>query len=728
MKVTLRKLCEMRAVRMGLCHWEEYSNSVLTCVWNDPVYEARFNRELEVIEAKNFAPYFFIVYDLIRFAKSEMLVGPGRGSSAGSLVCYLLGITTVDPIKWDLLFERFLDLNRSDFPDIDSDVSEERRDNPAFPRCSLFNYVSRKYGSDRVARLGTVTYLRSHSALNVVVNQSLRIPKYETDAVAAAVIERSSGDDRPVLEETFDTVPIGQAFIAKHPEAVVVTKIEGHPFTQGTHACGLVLTNGPIMDYTALSGSGTTMCDGQDATEFNLLKVDVLGLSQLSIFERCLEIIDPCMKVCSNSGYFETLPLDDPAAFDVINRGRFSGVFQFQGGASQALARQVHIENIEDLAALTALVRPGPTNSGEATIWVRRKNGEEEVAYPHPLFEPILAPTLGCLVYQEQIMRIAREIGGMSWEDVTKLRKAISKKFGADVINKYREMFVTGAQANGVNTVIANKTFDEIVFHGNYSFNRSHAVAYAIVSYYCMYLKAHFPIPFAAATLDKEGTEPDKQLTILRELYREGVNYVSVDPSNSVDRWSVGVDADGHQQLVGPLTSIKGIGPAFVKEIMEARVNKTPLRENLQQKLNEAKTAIDDLFPVMTLYKRAKPNLNIVTRDTAIEDVQAGVTRGTVMIVGKVTKMTEIDETEPARVAKRGGREFRGPTKALNMWVTDDSGEIFVKVGRQDFERLGKPIINHGQVDKAVYAFKGYCPDGFRMIDAKGVLFVGDLT
>ena len=324
-------------------------------------------------------------------------------------------------------------------------------------------------------------------------------------------------------------------------------------------------------------------------------------------------------------------------------------------------------------------------------------------------------------------MRIAREIGGMSWKNVTKLRKAISKKFGADVINKYREMFVDGAQKRGVDMAIANETFDQIVFHGNYSFCMAHATSYAFISYYCCYLKAHFNVEFAAATLDKEGTEPDKQLTILRELYREGVNYVSVDADHSVDRWSVGLDADGNQRLIGPLTSIKGIGPASVCEIMEHRVNKTPLRDNLIKKLTEAKTAIDDLFPIMTAYKKAKPGLNIVTRDTAIADVQAGVTRGTIMIVGKINKCVVIDENESARVAKRGGREFKGPTKALQGWIMDDTGELFFKINRFDFDRLAPAIIDHGNIGKCVWALKGTCPTNFRMVDVRGCLFVGDL-
>ena len=325
-------------------------------------------------------------------------------------------------------------------------------------------------------------------------------------------------------------------------------------------------------------------------------------------------------------------------------------------------------------------------------------------------------------------MRIGREVGLMSWEDVTKLRKAIGKKLGAEEINKYREMFVTGAVSQGVADAVANRVFDEILFHGKYSFNLSHAVAYAHLSYWCCWLKAHYPVEFAAATLDKEGANPDKQLTILRELYREGVNYVAVDARNSIDRWSVALDADGNKRLVGPLTSIKGIGPASVAEIMSARTHRTPLRASLQEKLDEAKTDIDDLFPILTAYKKFKTGLNIVTHDTAIADVQPGETHGDVMIVGKVTKITEADENEPARVAKRGGREFRGPTKVLNMWVRDDSGEIFVKIGRFDFERLAPAIIDHGNVDKAMWAFKGPCPPGFRMIDVKARLFIGDLA
>ena len=277
--------------------------------------------------------------------------------------------------------------------------------------------------------------------------------------------------------------------------------------------------------------------------------IDALGLTQLSIFERTLQLIGSPKGERKN--FFETLPLNDPKAFAILNDQKFSGIFQFAGGALQGLSKTITIESLDDIVAITALARPGPMATGGAHEWCRRRAGIEDVETVHPLLTELTKDTYGVLIYQEQIMAIAREIGKMSWEDTSELRKTISRSLGEEHFNKFWEAFKTGAESQGVPEFTAKKIWDSMKTFGAYAFNKSHAVAYGIVSYYCCWLKAYHPVEFCAATLDAEP-DPLKQIKILRELEKEGIGYLPYDIDHSEGQWNV-AEKDGKKTLIGPL-------------------------------------------------------------------------------------------------------------------------------------------------------------------------------
>jgi DNA polymerase III alpha subunit len=704
-KKTLITMCRDGARRLGV--------NLKSSVYGD-----RLRRELELIAEKKFEDYFYILTDMIAWAKKKMIVGPARGSSAGSLVCYLLGITTIDPIKFGLIFERFIDINRTDLPDIDVDFSDTRRQ-------LVFDYAEAKYGADHVARVGTVGLFKPRSALKQA-GAELRIPSWMIEKVFDGIIQRSSGDARAlqVLEDTLRDTDAGRKMLKEYPEVMIAERMEGHPNNASQHAAGVLITEHPVVDYIAIDArTKSVMCDKYDAEALNLLKIDALGLTQLSVFERTLQLIGKP----DISGWLETLPLDDRAAFDVLNDGHFAGVFQFNGGALQSLAKAITVSDIEDIVALTALARPGPMASGQSNIWLKRKTGKETVTYPHAVFEPYMRDTLGIVIYQEQIMSIARELGDLSWEDVTSLRKAMSKSMGKEFFDKYGDRWKAGALRKGVPRDVLDRVWDGLCSYGSWSFNRSHAVAYGLVSYWCCWLKAHYPVEFAAATLDSEA-DPARQIKLLRELHTEGTDYIPIDPVHSTDRWTP-VTKDGHKLLVGPLTSVKGIGPATVAEILTARARGEEIRPTVQKRLLNARTEIDSLFPVSETVKRLYPDLRtafIFTAPTPVINVQCGID-GEILIIAAVQRIVPRDENEEINIAKRKGRRIIGSTAYLNLFFSDDTDEIFCKVDRFNFERLGRQIIDRGRHKKAIYAIKGTVPRGFRMISVLAVRYLCDV-
>lgn len=706
---TLRVMCEEGAALLG-------------CNIEDPVYAARLEKELGLIAHKKFEDYFYIIADLCQWARDRMLVGPARGSSCGSLVCYLLRITMVDPIPHGLIFERFIDIHRDDLPDIDIDFSDQQRH-------LVFDYIKEKYGATHVARLGTVSTYGAPAALKEA-GTALQVPKWKCDAVAESLLKRSSGDARALdsLGDTFKTMPAGIDLIRDHPEMILAARMEGHPRHYSQHAAGIILTEMPVNHYVAIDRrTGATQCDKKDAEELNLLKIDALGLTQLSVFEYALELAG------LDRLALEKLPLEDPGAFKTLNDKKFFGIFQFNGIALQSTSSQFNVQTFSDIVSITALSRPGPLASGGQNEWVKRRNGDKPITYPHPMFEPYMKDTLGIVLYQEQVMEIGRNVGDLSWQDVTQLRKSMSKSLGKEYFNQWGDKWKAGAIAKGGDPKLMEKMWDDLCAYGSWSFNKSHAVAYGLISYWCCWLKAHYQFEFAAATLSYES-DPGEQLKLLREMTNEGYNYVSVDPERSTDRWTVGTDKDGKRILIGPFTNVKGLGPKTVSTILSARARGEKLPAKAQKLLGSAKTTIDSLFPIADALRRLLPDpaaRNIHTPNTLLKDVQIKGQEYDVLIYCVFSKINPRDENEAINIAKRGGKVLvNEPTASLNLMMTDDTDTVFGKISRWDYEKMGKAIVDAGQPGKRLYCVKGRIRTGgtFRMVMIKAVRYIGDIV
>lgn len=689
-------------------------------------YKSRLIHELKVIADKHFEDYFYIVSELMLWARERMIVSPGRGSSAGSLVCYLLGITSVDPIKYNLLFERFLDPTRKDLPDIDMDFDDNLRP-------MVFAHLEQLYGTEHFGKICNVTRFRPKTIINTAGAQ-LRIPIWLCQKAAEELHEYGSADARALIPfaDTFKLGEFSSKLLNEYPEIKVVFNSEFHAKNFSVHAAGAVITDQDISNYVAIDRrNDTIMADKNTAERLGLLKLDLLGVSQLSVFARALELIG----VPATNAFLDEIPLDDEEAFAVINDHKYSGIFQM-GNALIKLFKQFFVRSLEDIVAVTSLARPGPLMAGGAQRWVNRRNNLQDVKYAHPCLEPYLKSTFGELVYQEQLMQIASGIGGMNVEDVTALRKAVAKSKGAEALRPFGDKFKQGAARVGFVGEAVDRFWDDLCGFGAYSFNRSHAVSYSIITYYCCWLKAFYPVEFAAASLDAE-TDPEKQIKLLRELHAEGIGYVPIDPEISVDRWTIKTEtraSAGYPEiqetkkiLVGPLTSIKGIGPAKLAQIIEARQTGKELPPGLAKQLREAITPIDSLTPVSTAVARVIPDLkavNIVSRPTPIAQLDKGDS-GSFMVIGLLVGLKKKDRNDAESLARRKGKRVSGNSLALNLTIRDDSGsDIVCIIDPADYNTAAPAIIERGGIDKAIYAIKGTIPDNFRMISVKNIRYL----
>jgi DNA polymerase III alpha subunit len=662
-------------------------------------YYERMTYELDMIASKKFEDYFYVIADLIRYAKEHMLVGPARGSSAGSLVCFLLGITDVDPILHGLMFERFIDVTRSDFPDIDIDFQDDRRE-------MVYTYLAETYGVERVGRLGTVLRYKPASCLGDVARE-LSIPAWEMADVKDAIIKRSSGDARAqfCVLDALESLEVGRALAEKYPQVRVAADLEGHAQHSGKHAAGVIVTQEPIVHYATIGNDGTLQIDKKDAETLNMLKIDALGLRTLSVIQDALD------QIGKTRSWLVTYPLDDVEAFEVFNTERYSGIFQFEGYALQSLTRQMKVRSFDDIAIIGALARPGPLHCGAAGDFVDRRTGTAPVTYLHPLAEPLTKDALGVVIYQEHVMSIAREIGQLSWEDVNQLRRAMSKSLGDEFFAGYWERFKEGAATLGLDERTSRGVWEKMCTFGSWAFNKSHAVSYGLVSYWCAVLKAHYPLEFAAACL-RNAKDQDQSVRILRELREEGFTYRAVDPDKSGVTWSV---VDG--ALLGGLTNIKGVGVKMAAAILRRRREGMPLLPGQAKLLRDPTTPFDDVFETRTKFADyfANPKAHNIESGNLTE-LREIVEPGEYVFIAKLKEKKLRDVNEYQSVVKRGGRKIRRDTLFLNLVLEDDTGTIIARISRYTYNRLGKPIIEAGKIGD-YYLWKGRLnDDGWRIL------------
>lgn len=667
--------------------------------WTE-VHEARIRRELELIELKQYQSYFLMVADLVCWAKTKMLVGPGRGSSAGSLVCYLLRITEVNPLEHDLLFERFIDVTRNDLPDIDIDFNDTKRD-------MVFAYLEHKYGREHVARLGNIVTLKPRSAI-AEVGKRLGIPPSDTFDLVNVLVAHPSGDERfgHDIEDTIDGTAPGRAFIEKHPAARVMTEIEGHAWHTGLHAAGVVVCNDPISDFATVGDDGIAHIDKPAAETLGLLKIDALGLTTLGV-------IEDSGVVSAETLY--SLRLDDPEVFRIFNEDKLSGIFQFEGSAQRGISNQIDINSFRRIDHVTALARPGPMGAGASHRYIARASLRERVTCLHESLEPYLAPTLGVILYQEQVMRICAEIGGMTWEQVAQMRKAISRSKGREFLDQLRPVFIAGAKSlHGINEGTASDIWDEINTFGGYGMNASHTVSYGIVSYWCAWAKRYHPLEYAAACLRSAGDD-ERATEILREIHAEGVQYVPFDVDRSESNWTV---VGG--ELIGGFQNVRGIGPIMAARYVEDRAA-GKLDDKKRAKIAKMPVQFTDLRPAHTLWGDlyANPEAHgVVGRIEQFAELPEHGRNDSAAVIGLVKKRVRRDRNESILLKRRNGEPFKGQPLFLDVYVVDDSTSkpVIARFGEKIWESVGQHAANNLRDDEDWLLMRGRWLKEFNML------------
>lgn len=665
-------------------------------------YEDRLQRELTAIEAKQFESYFIVVSDLVNWAKQRMLVGPGRGSSAGSLLCYLLGITEVDPIPHGLLFERFIDLTRKDLPDIDIDFSDVKRD-------QCFEYLAAKYGSHNVARIGNVNTLKPRSVMAEVCKR-FGIPDKDRFDLLNVLIEYSSGDSRygKGLEDTLNNTDTGRRFMERYPKATIMSEVENHAWHTGVHAAGVIVCNVPVDEYCTVGADGVAHIDKPDSEYLNLLKIDALGL-------RTLGIIEDSGVTTAEELY--ALKLDDPAVLEIFNQRKYTGIFQFEGQSQRTISAQVHVDDFRTVDHLTALARPGPLGGGATGKYIARKAGQEPVTYTHSALEELLHDTYGVVLYQEQVMRIVRDIGKFSWDETTVIRKAMSGRKGKEYFDQQGAKFIQGAAQDGIDDDTAHDIWNEICNFGAWGMNKSHTCAYAVISYWCAWMKAYHPLEYAAACL-RSAKDDDQTMEILREMAAEGVEYTAFDPDLSEVNWAV---KDG--RLIGGFMNLVGFGPAKAVAAVEARRLGTT-DDKLRKRIAEAHVKFSELYPISRTYADwyADPvghGCRIGSKIYTADQLPDG---GDVLFIGKIAKKELRDENETVRVARREGRKLSGQTLFADFFLKDDTGiPIICRIDRWKFEPLGRIAMERLVAEQDVLLVRGKKIPNFGMIKVERV-------
>ena len=549
----------------------------------EPIYKERLDYELKMMQQMGFSTYFLVVWDYIKYARDNGIpVGPGRGSAAGSLVAYALRITNIDPVHHKLLFERFLNPERKSMPDIDTDFCIERRDD-------VIKYVTQKYGKERVAQIITFNRLTSKAVLKDVA-RVLNISYGEADRMAKLIpvvrgkptklaVMISEATPAPEFKEKYEKDPSVRHWID------MALRIEGTNKTFGVHAAGVVISSEPLDEIVPLQknndGSVITQYFMEDLESMGLLKMDFLGLRNLTLIQNTVELIkqthgfklDPdqlplderkAQKILAK-GEVKKMPQEVEKTYKILEEGELEGIFQLESNGMRQIVRDLKPSSIEDISSILALYRPGPLDAGLIPKFINRKHGREKVEYQHPLLEPILKETYGTLCYQEQIMRMAQDLAGYSLGQADLLRRAMGKKKASEM-QKQRESFINGATKNGIKSSLAQELFEQMVKFAEYCFNQSHSTAYAYVTYQTAYLKANYPVEYMAALLTANSGDTDKVQRYISSCLNMNIQIEPPDINRS------GVDFTPSQdKILFGLSAVRNIGQGAIACILEAR-------------------------------------------------------------------------------------------------------------------------------------------------------------
>jgi DNA polymerase-3 subunit alpha len=557
----------------------------------------RLDYELSVISDMGFSDYFLVVWDLIRHARDHGIrVGPGRGSAAGCCVAYCLRIVDLDPIRYDLLFERFLNPGRKQMPDIDMDFDERYRS-------EMIRYAAERYGWDRVAQIITFSTIKARAAVRDAA-RVLGYPYGLGDRIAKLIPPLVMGRDTPLWACFEDTPKYADGYkqaaelrelAATDPDAAKVVDVarglEGMRRQDGIHAAAVVISGDPLTDHLPIQRKPepggrpedapiVTQYEMHGVEELGLLKMDFLGLRNLSVIERTLDLIEAASGERID---IDAIPLDDPKVFAMLQRGEAIGIFQLEGGPMRALMRSLVPDSFEDIAALNALYRPGPMAANMHYDYADRKNGRKPITYLHPDLEEVLGDTQGLMVFQESMMRVAQKIAGYSLEEADNLRKAAGKKI-REVMAKEREKFVAGCERTGYGAKLGERLFDIIEPFADYAFNKSHAYGYALVGYQTAWLKAHHPAQYLAALLTSVKDDKDKTGVYLAECRAQDIEVLVPDINVAASDFTAAEITDpatGKERWVIPfgLSAIRNVGEGLVEKVIEERERDGPFTD-----------------------------------------------------------------------------------------------------------------------------------------------------
>jgi len=559
----------------------------------EPLYGERLAFELQVMEQMGFPTYFLVVWDYIRFARENGIpVGPGRGSAAGSLVAYALGITNIDPVTNGLLFERFLNPERKSMPDIDTDFCIERRG-------EVIDYVTRRCGEDKVAQIITFNRMTSKAVLKDVA-RVLDIPYGDADRLAKLIpvvrgkpakLKEMIGDESPAPEfrEKYLSDPAVKRWVE------LAMRIEGTNKTFGVHAAGVVIAADPLDQVVPLQrnndGQVITQYFMEDVESMGLLKMDFLGLKNLTMIDKTIDLVEQSTGEKLDP---DALPLNDPGTYGLLARGDLEGIFQLESSGMRQIVRDLKPSSLEDISSILALYRPGPLDAGLIPKFINRKHGREAIDFAHAKLEPILQETYGIMVYQEQIMRIAQDLAGYSLGEADLLRRAMGKKKKSEM-EKHQSVFVQGASDRGVDPKIAEALFEQMVLFAEYCFNKSHSTAYGAVTYQTAYLKAHYPVAYMAALLTVNAGTTDKVQRYIANCNAMGIEVMPPDVNASgIDFTPVG------ERILFGLSAVRNLGDGAIRALIEARSADGPFRSLAD---------LCDRLPGTTLNRRALESL-----------------------------------------------------------------------------------------------------------------------
>ena len=529
-------------------------------------YEERLEYELGVIKKMGFAGYFLIVADFIDYArKANIPVGPGRGSAAGSLVAYSIRITNIDPIKYGLLFERFLNPHRISMPDIDIDFCMNGRD-------EVIRYVADKYGRDNVGQIITFGTMKARAAIRDV-GRTLGIPYGEVDRIAKLVPAGPNVTLERAIQEEPELKKLQEGEGHQKKLLRIAQSLEGLSRHASTHASGVVISDRPLVEYLPLF-KGTndevmTQFTMEEIEKLGLIKFDFLGLKTLTVIKHALALIE---RTLGHQVDIDKIPLDDQASYQLCGEGKTTGVFQLESSGMKDLLRRLKPEVFEDLIALVALYRPGPLGSNMVEEFIAGKHGKTKIKYMLPELKPVLQETYGVILYQEQVMKIAQILAKYSLAEADELRKAIGKK-KAEVMAQHRERFIEGSKQTGINPALAEKLFDLIEKFGGYGFNKSHSAAYALIAYQTAYLKAHYPVQFMAALLTQDMGNQDKTIKNIAECRDMGIQILPPDLNESQPDFAV---VEGGIRF--GLAAVKNVGMKAIESVIEERDKGGPFK------------------------------------------------------------------------------------------------------------------------------------------------------